>query len=190
MVLLGAQPILVACLRDDGSPRTARAGDRLTIFEVSGGAVLAGRDGMLEAVGKSRDGHRRQLVDRVQLVAGHLGAVYGDDVALGRCEVAAVEDEQELGASLAVCAVLPPISDQEPPDRKLDPELFSDLASGGVSWTLARLDIAAWDVEVVLVGRDDEEDVLVLVEEQDAGGNPWADEGRLGLAHPAEPRAM
>jgi hypothetical protein len=162
----------------------------LTVFEVLGGSVVVGCDGVLDPVGESGDGDGGQLLHRVELEAGHLDAVHCDEIALGRWQATAIEDKQELRAARTVGAVVPPVRDQKPPDRWLDAELFSDLALGRHPWALSRFDVSTGDVEEVLVGRYDEQDLLTLVDEQDASGNTRANERRVGLVHPIEPRAM
>jgi hypothetical protein len=44
-----------------------------------------------------------------------------------------------------------PVRDQQWPDRRLDAQLFVDLAGSGLSGRLARFHIAAGDVSVILV---------------------------------------
>jgi hypothetical protein len=86
------------------------------VFEVSGGSVVVGRDGVFDPVGESRDGDRCHLDEWVVDVADDLVAIDGDLVELGRREAPAVEDEQELRAALTVGAGVLPVDDEEAAD--------------------------------------------------------------------------
>lgn len=90
---------------------------------------------------------------------------------------------REFGASVAVSAVLAPVGDAETADGWRDPQLLVDLSGCGGGRCLAGFDEAAGEVEERLVGRLDEQDPAVQVDEQDPGSDSGPDERLLGPSH-------
>ena len=109
--------------------------------------------GLLYAVGESRDRSLGQVVGAAEQVVDDLRLVNRDLVDDTILKSPPVEYEQKFGAAVGLGAVFPPVGDEEAADGGLDSEFFVYLALCGLVGGFAILDVAAGDVEVVLVGR-------------------------------------
>jgi hypothetical protein len=75
----------------------------------------------------------------------------------------------------------------------MESQLLGDLADDGLPRALAWLDVPARDIPVLLVGRPYQHQPVVLVDEDDAGGDEWPGQGAglgFGRGHDRDCRAV
>src|SRR5215472_2080132 len=96
----------------------------LAVLQVQGQAFAVRSDGSRDTASEPGYEDAGRLLHGVEGVLRQLGRVEADRREIAGRQLAAVEDVQHL---VALVGVRRPVNDQEPADRRRDPQLFADL---------------------------------------------------------------
>lgn len=151
------------------------------MFEVSAASAVEG-DGGANTEGQSRNEIGVELIEAdplplVQLVGREA------NVLLVVSQVATVEEEEEF---VSVAFVGCPVHGNKLPWLAVETEFFGEFTLAGRSRRLPTFDVAAGDVPGVFVGGVNQQNPVIGIEEQCAGGDSWCGEGAARVGHERE----